>query len=317
MSTTTTAVQKSTAEKFVEFVPFGAQDIIKLSVAMVKNLIAVKTKSGKTCSDNDAIKFIAMCQARRLNPFEGDAWLIGYDTKDGGAVFSLITAHQAFLKRAELHPEFDGFKSGIIIERNGEVMDVEGDFYMNDDKVLGGWAIVFFKNRKQPMHKRLRLKRFKKPFGIWMEDDAGMICKCAEADALRSSFPTMLGGLYLKEEVDVTAPVARAVSTPIFESKVIQEAPKTPQDDSGGIQTPPEPQTPAQASPAQPAGPLAGIRDEIKKAGVSEQQLIGFLIDIGQADNDATSLEAVALGNPSSIEMVTNQLGDIIERIKS
>jgi hypothetical protein len=27
-----------------------------------------------------------------------------------------------------------------------------------------------------------------------------MICKCAEADALRASFLTMLGGLYLKEE---------------------------------------------------------------------------------------------------------------------
>ncbi len=36
-----------------------------------------------------------------------------------------------------------------------------------------------------------------------------MICKCAEADALRSSFPTMLGGLYMKEElidIDVVKP---------------------------------------------------------------------------------------------------------------
>jgi FtsZ-interacting cell division protein ZipA len=30
-----------------------------------------------------------------------------------------------------------------------------------------------------------------------------MIVKCAEADALRSSFPTKLGGLYLKEEQDI------------------------------------------------------------------------------------------------------------------
>jgi len=33
-----------------------------------------------------------------------------------------------------------------------------------------------------------------------------MICKCAEADALRSTFPTMLGGLYTREEVNASMP---------------------------------------------------------------------------------------------------------------
>jgi hypothetical protein len=87
----------------MEYVPFGASDKIKLTIAIIKNLVAVKTKSGKTCSDQDAIKFMMMCQARRLNPFEGDAFLIGYDAKD--ALRSHITAHQAFLKRAEVNAE--------------------------------------------------------------------------------------------------------------------------------------------------------------------------------------------------------------------
>ena len=64
-------------DKGVEFIPHGSQDKVKLTIAMVRNLIAVKTKSGKTCSDQDAIKFMMMCQARRLNPFEGDAFLAG------------------------------------------------------------------------------------------------------------------------------------------------------------------------------------------------------------------------------------------------
>src|SRR5512137_372961 len=176
MSKETAVAVKEKESKFVEYIPFGAQDKVKLSIEMVKNLIAVKTKSGKTCSDTDAIKFVAMCQARRLNPFEGDAFLIGYEDKDGVPKYSLITAHQAFLKRAEMNQEYDGMKSGIIIERDGEVRDLEGDFYMEGDKLLGGWATVFFKNRKQPMHKRIRLKRFQKSFGIWQEDPAGMIC---------------------------------------------------------------------------------------------------------------------------------------------
>jgi len=204
-----------------EYVPFGSKDVVKLSVAIVQNLIAVKTKSGHNCSQADALKFIAMCKARALNPLEGDAFLIGYDTQDGPK-FSLITAHQAFLKRAELHPEYDGMKSGIIVRNtDGTIADLEGDFYLPDEhEVLGGWATVYFKNRKYPMHKRLRLARFAKSFGVWKDDGAGMICKCAEADGLRSSFPTMLGGLYLREEIDLfpetTATVAAAAPPPTF-----------------------------------------------------------------------------------------------------
>lgn len=185
--------------KLIEFVPFGAKDAIQLSVAIVKRLVAVKTKTGKECSNDEAIKFMLMCQAKKLNPFEGDAFLIGYDTQDGPK-FSLITAHQAFLKRAEVHQEFDGMESGVIVQRGGELLDLLGDWHMPNDVVLGGWATVFFKNRSHPMKKRLRLSRFNKGFGIWRDDPAGMIVKCAEADALRSSFPTMLGGMFIREE---------------------------------------------------------------------------------------------------------------------
>src|SRR6185436_15944630 len=107
------------------------------------------------------------------NPFEGDAVLIGYDGKDG-PTFSLITAHQTYLKRAELHPEFDGMKSGIIVKENDSLRDLEGDFYSPGQVVVGGWATVFFKTRKQAMHKRIRLERFKKSYGIWVDDPAGM-----------------------------------------------------------------------------------------------------------------------------------------------
>lgn len=208
-------------ETNVAFVPYGAKDEIKLSISIVQNLVAVKTKSGRTCSERDAIKFLAMCQAKRINPFEGDCFLIGYDNRDkpDEPTFSLVTAHQTYLKRAELHQEFDGMKSGIIIrEKVGGLKDLEGDFYEDDQTVVGGWATVLFKTRKQPMHKRLRLARFKKSFGLWLDDAAGMICKCAEADALRSSFPTMLGGLYMREELENPVPETK-VATPIFNVK--------------------------------------------------------------------------------------------------
>lgn len=270
MSDKQTAMTKPVESKFTEFVPFGSQDKIKLSIEMVKNLIAVKTKSGKTCSDTDAIKFIAMCSARRLNPFEGDSFLIGYDGKDGPA-FSLITAHQAFLKRAELHPEYNGMKSGVIVKRDDAVLDLEGDFYLEGDVILGGWATVHFKTREHPMHKRVRLQRFKKSWGLWVEDPAGMIVKCAEADALRSSFPTMLGGLYLREESQL--PTESKVTKPIFSTP----APH-------GLQAPPI-DVPAETPPSN----VTTIMDMLVKDGISESTMMEFLGAVG-LDEGKTSI---------------------------
>lgn len=191
----------ATEERSVTFTPFGSKDSIKLSVAIVKNLICSPTKSGKVCSDAQAMKFIMLCKAKGLNPFENDAYLVGFDSKDGPS-FSLITAHQAFLKRAETHPEYDGMESGVIVrDVNGVLVDREGDFFFEDDTLLGGWATVHFKTRKHPKKSRLKLSTFHQGRSRWNIDPAGMIVKCAEADALRGSFPTMLGGLYLDGEL--------------------------------------------------------------------------------------------------------------------
>ncbi len=192
--------------KTMSYVPFGAQDQIKLSVKIVQEMVCTKTRSGKICSEVEAFKFMMLCQARKLNPFEGDCFLIGYDSDDGKATFSLITAHQAFLKRAEVHPEFDGMESGVMVrdENTGNIIDREGDFVFDTDFILGGWAVVHFKHRRHPMKKRVALKTFTTGKSRWKADPCGMIVKVAEADALRSAFPTMLGGLYTEGEKDLT-----------------------------------------------------------------------------------------------------------------
>lgn len=192
----------SVENRLTEYIPFGADQAIKLSVKIVQNMLCKPTRSGAIVDETQAMRFIMMCKARKLNPFEGDAFLVGYDTKDGPD-FSIITAHQAFLKRAEIHPEYDGMESGVIVlSKDGkDLIDREGDFFLEGETLLGGWAIVFFKNRKHPTKRRLKLSARQKNTSIWSNDAAGMIVKCAEADALRSSFPTLLGSLYVQEEL--------------------------------------------------------------------------------------------------------------------
>lgn len=300
----------ATVKKEMSFVPYGSGDQIKLSVEMVKNMIAVPTKSGKTCSDRDAMKFIMMCQAKRLNPWEGDAFLIGYDGQSGPE-FSLITAHQAFLKRAELHPSYNGMRSGIIVENgNGLLIDYEGDFYREGDTVIGGWATVYFKDREYPCTRRIRLERFNKGFAQWKVDAAGMICKCAEADALRSSFPTMLGGLYMREEVDATTfgitvepPMNRKPSLELV-AQTETVATQKPEGEKRGPGRPKKEPSPEEAAvanrtsvdaapPTEPAAqtPQQSLEIYLDSAGVSWEDFRGFLISDGHfpgADSIAT-----------------------------
>jgi len=199
---TAALVPASQPKETMEFTPFGADESIKLTIALVKRYCAAKTKKGHEASDDDCMKFMMLCRSRKLNPFEGDAFLIGYDTDDGPK-FSLVTAHQSFLKRAEVHPEYDGMRSGVIVlDANKALVDREGDFCLDTDQLVGGWATVFFKHRTHPMHRRLRLSVFQKPYGQWKTNGAGMIVKCAEADALRSAFPSLLGGVLLREEFE-------------------------------------------------------------------------------------------------------------------
>lgn len=278
MSEQATAIAKREDSGITEYVPFGQSDKIKLSVRIVQNLLCKPTKKGAVCTPNDALKFIAKCQAKRLNPFEDDAFLVGYDDyKTGGASFSQITAHQAFLKRAEASENFDGMESGIIIDNgDGTNTEREGDFFMEPEKVVGGWAKVYLKNRSKPFYRRARLARYMKSTPFWEDDKAGMIVKCAESDALRSAFPTVLGGLYLQQEMERSdngginfGEVRAEQPTPMKLAKEAEaKAIETAKDDSDGDLGPQKPaEAPKQTGPVESF--KAKLIDSLVEAGVS------------------------------------------------
>lgn len=200
-------------EREVTYVPFQGTDKITLTVGMIVKFLCKPTKRGATCSPEHAVRFMMLCKARALNPWEGDAFLVGYDGQDG-AEFNLITAHQAFLKRAEAHPEFEGMESGVMLmDENGVITEHAGDFVLPRMKLVGGWAKVHRRDRKIPIYRRLNIEVFAKPFGVWKGNPQGMIVKTSEADALRSSFPNSLAGMYVEAELEHTRQVESQVQT--------------------------------------------------------------------------------------------------------
>lgn len=188
------------AEKAISYVPLGNASEITLTIAIVRKFLATRTKSGKEPSDADIVKFMMLCKVRQLDPWQGDAYLIGYDS-DQGPTFTLITAHQALAKRSELNKDFDGLESGVIVkvDDSGPVFR-EGDFTLEGEKLLGGWAKVYRRDRSKPFYQALKVGTYDTQKSRWNKDKAGMIVKCAEAGAYRAAFPTQLGGMYTQEE---------------------------------------------------------------------------------------------------------------------
>ncbi len=233
------AVQKN--DKAVEYIPLGGTASVSLTVNLVRNFLCTPTKNGNWPTDEDIMKFIMLCKARELDPWVNDAFLVGYDTK-AGPQFNLITAAQALLKRAEVNPHYDGMESGVIIEREDKIVEFrQGDMVFNGELLIGGWCKAFRKDQSRPSYDALRLDTYSTGLSRWEKDPAGMIVKCAEASALRKAFPTQLGGLYSREEMEhlsqgrienresgTMAPALRSASSLDQLAERIEQAPRVP-----------------------------------------------------------------------------------------
>ena len=149
-------------------------------------------------TDQEIAMFISLCRYSHLNPWVHEAYCIKY----GSSPATMVVSKEAFQKRAETNPAYDGASSGIVVE----------DEYIgrkSDGSVTSMWA--------------------SKP--------ATMIRKVAMAQALREAFPSAFGGMYTAEEQGATEPEMTAVpispEEPQEAAKAIEapkeQAPKTPE----------------------------------------------------------------------------------------
>lgn len=176
---------------------------MKLTGTMVKNYL---TRGNGKVTDQETVMFMNLCKYQKLNPFLNEAYLV----KFGEQPAQIITSKEAYMKRAENHPQYDGMKAGIIVQRGDEVVEVEGSFTLKDDILLGGWAEIWRKERKYPFVAKVSLDEYNKGQSTWKQMPKTMIRKTAIVQALREAFPTDLGGIYTEEE-EVKPSVAEQV----------------------------------------------------------------------------------------------------------
>jgi len=196
----TTKVVQTQDKTEVSFTPFGASDKIKLSITMIREFIAVPTKSGALPSPRDCLRFLMLCKGKRANPFEGDCYMIGYDSQNGPS-FSIVCGIELFLKRAEQSPDYDGRESGVVVETTDGIIERQGSIVYDNEKLLGGWAKVYRKNHSHPEYKSVKFTTYNTGKSRWEKDPGGQIEKVALSQALRQGYATALGGLYTQEEM--------------------------------------------------------------------------------------------------------------------
>jgi len=147
-------------------------------------------------TNTEIIMFMSLCKYQQLNPFLNEAYLIKF--KEDAQI---VVGKETFMKRAEACEYYEGFEAGIIVERNGEEVDLEGCYMRSTDKLTGGWSKVHRRDRKYPFISRIMLSEYHKGQSTWNKIPSTMIRKVALVQALREAFPSFLGDMYDKDEL--------------------------------------------------------------------------------------------------------------------
>lgn len=179
---------------------------IKLTPKIVQDFI-VGTDSKITMPE---FKFFTeLCKARQLNPFLKEAYCIKY----GNQPAAIVVGKDVLIKRAVLHPMYEGKETGVIVSNeSGEITERIGCFVAPGETLVGGWARIHRKDRKFPEYMSVSFSEVaqKKANGElnsnWGSKGATMIEKVAKVRALREAFVDELGGMYEAEEMGVDIP---------------------------------------------------------------------------------------------------------------
>lgn len=182
----------------------GGQEI-KLSPDSVSQFV---TKGNGNITREEAYNFIQLCRYAELNPFLNEAYII----KFGNQPAQLITGKEAFMKRAERQKNYNGFKAGIVVfNTKDEIEEREGTIIIDGkEQLLGGWAIVYRKDRDHEYKVTINFDEFAKRKNsgelqsTWATMPANMIRKSALVNALREAFPDQLGAMYTEDEPTIT-----------------------------------------------------------------------------------------------------------------
>jgi len=152
----------------------------------------VKRKFGKDLNQTEWELFLYVARLYDLNPLLREIWAI----KFRGQPAQIFTGRDGLLKIAHQSGMFDGMKTVLLIEQNGQAL--ETDIAPKEAEILGSKCYVWRKDMSHPVEASVKFSEYDKGRSTWKEKPDTMIRKVAEAHCLRRAFS--IHGLYLPEE---------------------------------------------------------------------------------------------------------------------
>ncbi len=202
---------------------------VKLTPNIVRNYLVSGDKEKVTLQE--IAMFMNLCKFSGLNPWVKEAYCIKY----GNEPATMVVAKDAFQKRAEANPNYDGFEAGIIIfdKENFAVDYRKGTLKLPGEEIIGGYAEVWRKDRSHATRIEVSFDEYagrKKDGSLnaqWSRKPATMIRKVALVQALRETFPSSFGGMYAAEEFGYTE---ESTAPDIVDAQAVVSEPEPKQD---------------------------------------------------------------------------------------
>lgn len=167
--------------------------------------------------------FTSLCKARKLNPFLKEVYCVKY----GSQPAQLVVSKDVILRRAVLHPDYNGMEDGIIVlNADGEIIERKGCFKLPTETLVGGWAKVYRKSWKHPTYCSVSFDEVaqKKKDGSlnsnWSGKAATMVNKVAKCRALRESFVEEFSGMY--DEAEMPQPT-NTINDNSVEARIVEQ----------------------------------------------------------------------------------------------
>lgn len=182
-------------EKKMEFEVNG--EPVKLTGNTVRSYLV---NGNAEVTDQEVVMFMNLCKYQKLNPFLKEAFLVKFKSSGGDKPAQIIVSKEAFMKRAESHEKYAGLEAGVIVDRDGEMIEIEGAIKLKADVLVGGWAKVYRSDREKPVTVKISFSEFSKGQSTWNTMPLNMIRKTAVVNAMREAFPEKLNNMYTEEE---------------------------------------------------------------------------------------------------------------------
>lgn len=175
-------------------------DLQHLDGETLRNFVDPKHQA----SPQELQTLLAIVKNRNLNPFTKEVYFIKY----GNNPAQIVVSKDAFMKRAEQNPNYDGFESGVIYEdEKGELKTKKGVILPRKATLIGGWCEVYRKDRSRPVYREVELSAYNTHKNWWQKAPGQMIEKVAIVAAVRDAFSENVGGLYTADEMEQAAPI--------------------------------------------------------------------------------------------------------------